>query len=253
MAKPKAHSFFLFLWILLSCGEKPKEDDTLIIAVSANMQFASAEIAQSFSEKTGIPFELVVGSSGKLTAQIREGAPFDIFLSANMKYPEELYATGHTKNKPKIYAYGKLVLWTMVDDLEPSLQLLQTDMVSHIAIANPNIAPYGKAAMEVLEGFEILNEVESKLVFAESIAQANQFVISKSAEMGFTSKSVVISPQIRGKGHWIEVNESSYTPIAQGAVILKQRGKILVAQKFFDYLYSKEAQNILHAHGYDIL
>ena len=184
------------LLILFGCGSPSKQE--LIIAVASNTQFAMEEIASDFRDRTEINCELVVSSSGKLTAQIKEGAPFDLLVSADMKYPEELYLSG-ISNKPTIYAYGKLVIWSVSDDLQPSLQELTTGSVRHIAVANPDIAPYGATAVELLEKHGIYHEVKDKLVFGESISQTNQFILSGAAEIGFTAKSVVVSGPARGK------------------------------------------------------
>ena len=215
------------------------------------MQFAINDLVDSFSETTGIECEIIISSSGKLTAQINEGAPFDVFVSANMKYPNDLYEKGLTLGKPKIYAHGKLVLWTMKNDLTPSIQQLENNQLKHIALANPKTAPYGNAAIEVLNHFQIFQKLAPKLVYGESIAQVNQFVNSQAADIGFTSKSVVLSPKMIGKGKWVEINESIYQPIAQGIVCVKNDSdKEILALKFSDFLFSQKGKEILNTFGY---
>ncbi len=199
-----------------------KEKSTLNIAVAANMQFATQEISKAFTNKTGIVCNLVISSSGKLTAQIKEGAPYDVFISADMKYPNELFTTGFAAEQPKIYAYGKLVMWSMINGIKPSVDMLKNAAVIHIAIADPKTAPYGEAAIEALKYYGIYESIKDKLVYGESISQTNQFIISKAAEVGFTAKSVVLSPEMKGKGQWIDMDKASYEPIAQGVVIIKQ-------------------------------
>ena len=217
------------------------------------MQFAMKEITKSFTEKTGINCEIMVSSSGKLTAQIKEGAPYDIFVSADMKYPNELYNSGFTTTKPEIYAHGKLVMWTLFDSIKPSFEILLQKNIKHIAVANPKTAPYGKAAFEVFQKKQLLNHLEPKLVFGESIAQTNQFITTKAAEIGFTAKSVVVAPQIKGKGNWIEINENFYTPISQGIVLLKKgSGNKNHTQQFYKFLFSDEGKNILSKFGYSV-
>ena len=235
--------------VCLGCGNRNRTK--LTIAVAANMQFAMEELKQAFVEDTGIDCETIIGSSGKLTAQIREGAPFDILVSADMKYPAELYKWQLTLEEPEIYAYGRLVLWSMVDNLEPDVDLLTSDEISHVALANPKTAPYGAAAVEVLQHYRIRKRLESKLVYGESIAQTNQFITSKAAEIGFTAKSVVLSPTINGRGKWLELEPDIYTPIAQGIVLLRHRkSQQANAQKFRDFLFSKKGKEILNKFGY---
>lgn len=242
----------LFLNILLfSCQSSPSE--RLTIATAANMQFAMEEITRAFTEQTGIECETIVGSSGKLTAQIREGAPFDVFVSADMKYPAVLFEDQLTAAAPEVYAYGQLVLWSLADTLTPSVDQLATEAIRHIALANPQTAPYGAAAVEVLRHHRLYDRVVHKLVFGESIAQVNQFISSQAAEVGFTAQAVVMSPAMQGKGHWRAVDTASYTPIAQGVVILKnQTAPPEQAQQFYDFLFSPSGKEILTTFGYAI-
>lgn len=239
--------------LFVGCKKQDEKASNLVIATSANMQFALKDIAEAFTNETKIKCELIVGSSGKLTAQIIEGAPFDVLVSADMKYPLELQKSGLAQGEPKVYAYGNLILWTMFDTLNPSLSILETDSVQHIAIANPKIAPYGLAASQVLENYGLSAKVDSKLVYGESIAQANQFIASKSAEIGFTSSSSVLSQILSERGKWITIPKDMYAPIVQGVVLVKRQGAVLEqAQQFEQFLFSKAAQTILIQYGYDI-
>lgn len=223
----------------------------LTIATAANMQFAMEELTTSFTNETGIKCETILSSSGKLTAQIKEGAPYDIFISANMKYPIELYNAGFTTQEPKIYALGKLVLWTMIDTLIPTIDLLFHKNIKHIATANPKTAPYGIPTEEVFNYYQLLDSIKHKLVYGENIAQTNQFITTKAAEIGFTAKSVVLSPFIKGKGIWIDIDERAYSPIKQGIVIIKNTStSIDKKEKFYNFLFSKNGQEILNKYGY---
>ncbi|MEO6187741.1 MAG: molybdate ABC transporter substrate-binding protein, partial [Ginsengibacter sp.] len=195
---------FSLLFMLPACNEQ--RDQTLTIAVAANMQFAAKDLVNAFTSETGIKTKLIISSSGQLTAQIKAGAPFDVFISADMKYPMELFSSGHATKKPIVYAYGKLVLWSLVDSIAPSINTLTSARINHIAIANPKTAPYGMAAIEVLKRHALYEPLKNKLVYGESISQTNQFIISKSAGVGFTAKSVVLSPQMEGKGKWTEID-----------------------------------------------
>ena len=179
----------IFLCINWNCNRS--KDQILTIAVASNMQFAIQEITKAFTEESGIPCQTIISSSGKLTAQIKEGAPYDIFVSANMKYPNSLYDENLTTSRPKIYAFGKLVLWSKNKEIEPSTNILTDKNIKHIALANPKNAPYGKAAIETLEHFDIYKKVEKKLIYGESIAQTNQFITTQAAQIGFTALSII--------------------------------------------------------------
>lgn len=243
----------LLLALVFACNSATKESSKVTIAASANMQYALGPITEKFTEKTGIPCQLIIASSGKHTAQIIEGAPFDIFISADMKYPSDLYKKGFATAPPEIYASGKLVLWTMVDGLPVSIENLNDISINHIALANPKTAPYGQAAIEVLKKYGLLDSLKNKLVYGESIGQTNQFIYSKSAEIGFTAQSVVLAPEMKGKGKWVLVNDIDYKPISQGAVIVKQsEGDTKQANKFYNFLFSNEAKIILKDFGYSV-
>ncbi len=237
------------LFLFTTCASK--RSDKLTIAAAANTQFVMEALVESFTKSSGIECETIIGSSGKLTAQIKGGAPFNIFISADMKYPALLFEDNYTLEAPKIYAHGQLVLWTMIEGIQPSLDLLSAEDIGHIALANPKTAPYGLAAMEVLNHYGLSESLVSKLVYGESISQTNQFINSGAAEIGFTAKSVVLSPQMLGKGHWVEIARDAYTPIAQGVVILKQdEDQLEQAQKFYDFLFSDKGKEILDKFGY---
>ena len=238
-----------FLIGLVSCQQKERKK--LTIATAANVQFAMKELVEVFTQETRIEAEIIHGSSGKLLAQIMEGAPYDVFVSADMKYPNTLFEADKTEAKPKVYAHGKLVLWSIKGSINPSLQILATDSVSHIAMANPKTAPYGVATKELLKHYNIYGPVKEKLVFGEGIGQTNQFINSGAADIGFTAMSVVMSPKLTTKGKWVALDSSTYTSIAQGAVVIKKKDKnIEDAQAFYRFLFSDKAKTILKKYGY---
>jgi len=225
----------------------------LHIAVAANAQFVAIKIKEAFKKETGMDAVLTISSSGKLTAQIEQGAPFNVFLSADMKYPEELYSKGLTTGKPQVYAYGALVLWTIKDiNLNKDLSTLLNKDLKKIAIANPKLAPYGEAAVQALTRQDLLSKVQQKLVYGESIAQVNQYLLSGAADVAFTAKSVVLDSAVSGKGKWIEVDQKWYDPIAQGIVVIKQSdaGQMSAANKFYQFIFSKKAKDIFKKYGY---
>ncbi len=242
--------WILLLLIASVVRAQPKANSPVKVAVAANAQFVMEEIQRAVEQDSGVRLELIVSSSGKLTAQIQNGAPFDVFLSADMQYPEALHKAGFSQSPPQVYAYGSLVIWTLeARTLDKNLQFLSQAAISKIAVANPRLAPYGEAAISALKHYRLYNSVKDKLVFGESIAQVNQYVISGAAPIGFTAKSVVLDPAMQGKGRWIEIDREAYQPIAQGAVLLKN-AKNPSAKKFYDFLFSNPAKAIFRKYGY---
>lgn len=223
----------------------------LRVAVAANAQFVMEQLKTAFQKKTGIDVESIVNSSGKLTTQIQQGAPYDVFLSADMEYPQTLHKAGLTLTAPAIYAYGSLVLWTAGDlPVSTDLKILSDPAVRHVAIANPATAPYGEAAIAFLKSRKLLDQVQPKIVYGESISQVNQYVLSGAAEVGFTAKSVVLDPSLTKRGHWVDLPTTGYSPIAQGVVVLKRTTQVKSAQQFVAFLRSPAARRILQQFGY---
>ncbi len=225
----------------------------LKVAVAANLQYAFEELEKGFEKDSGILLTGIIGSSGKFTTQIENGAPFDVFLSADMDYPKTLYKEGLTVGEPKIYVYGTLVLWTLRDvDLSKGLAVLTEPGVRKVAMASPKTAPYGRQSVNALKNSGIYKAVQPKLVYGENIAQTNQFITSGAADAGFTAKSMVLAANMKDQGKWIEVPAQSYDTIAQGAVILKhaETSDLAAARKFFDYIFSDAAQVIWKKYGY---
>ncbi|MBD2755176.1 molybdate ABC transporter substrate-binding protein [Spirosoma validum] len=223
----------------------------LRVAVAANAQFVMEQLKTAFQKKTGTTVESIVNSSGKLTTQIQQGAPYDVFLSADMEYPQTLHKAGLTLAAPAIYAYGSLVLWTAGDlPVSADLKILSDPAVRHVAIANPATAPYGEAAVAFLKSRKLLAQVQPKIVYGESISQVNQYVLSGAAEIGFTAKSVVLDPSLTKRGHWVDLPTTGYSPIAQGVVVLKRTTQAKSAQQFVAFLRSPDARRILQKFGY---
>lgn len=242
------------LWLLLLFTQSMAASAApLAVAVAANVKYAFDDLAVEFKKETGIEVQAVYGSSGKIAAQVKSGAPYDVFLSADTDTPETLFKEGWAVTKPKVYANGVLVLWTTKDyDLSKGLPQLADATVQKIAIPNPKLAPYGRAAVQALEKAKLKAVVEPKLVYGESIAQAAQFVDSGAADIGFTAKSVVLAPEMAGKGRWVEVPKGSYEPIAQAVVVLKHGAETQseAARKFVDFLFTPKARAIFGKYGY---
>ncbi len=238
-------SFILLLLVSTSI----RAQAPLRVAVAANAQFVMEKLKASFETQTGQRVEVIVNSSGKLTTQIQQGAPYDVFLSADTTYPQTLYRAGLTTAAPVLYAYGSLVLWSGRDrPLSADLNGLLDPAVRHVAIANPKTAPYGAVALALLTSRRLLDKVRPKLVYAESIAQVNQYILSGAAEVGFTAKSVVLDPSLNGRGRWVDLPTAG--PIAQGVVVLKRTSQPQAAGQFITFLRSPAARRILAQFGY---
>ncbi|HKK78996.1 MAG TPA: molybdate ABC transporter substrate-binding protein [Phaeodactylibacter sp.] len=241
-----------------SCSSESASDSDaplLRVATAANVQMAMSELADTFQHLHNIRIEPTVSSSGKLTAQIIEGAPYHLLLSADTKYPETLLQKGAAVGRTKIYAQGKLVVWTLnAVELSPDPAYLLSERVTKIAVANPKNAPYGAQAMAYLQYYGVLEKLRDKLVYGESVAQTNQYITTRAVDLGITAMSVVLSPAMEGKGHWVELPEGSYQPIQQGAVITDfgQSDAAEASQLFFRFLSSTVAKRIFQRYGYRV-
>lgn len=225
------------------------------VAVAANAQFVVKKIAAAFTRKTGIPVEVIGGSSGKLAVQVKNGAPYGIFLSADMEFAQSVYAGGFALTKPRIYALGSLIVCSSTGAALNNWKTVITDKsIGKVAIANPKLAPYGKAAMEALNHFKLYQAITDKLVFAESISQVNTYVLKKVVSIGFTTASLVYELPAGTNFTWQKVDPSAYQPIEQGAVLLKyaKNNNFIQHKKFYDYLFSADAKAIFRKFGYTV-
>jgi len=227
---------------------------TLHVATAANMSYAMEALKSAFEKHApDTHIEVMIGGSGKLAAQIRQGAPYDLFLSANMRYPQKLFEMGAAVEKPVMYAQGALVLLSKRPRaFEKGLKLLTSDTIHKIAIANPKTAPYGVAAVEALKKAGLYEALRSKFVYGESISQTITYTL-RAADIGLVAKSALMAPQMQRfqKGtHWMDIDTVLYTPIAQGMVLLKRAKQNSEAKAFYDFMQSEEAGEILRDYGY---
>ena len=224
--------------------------ETIKIAIAANVSYASDELIAEFNkEYPDTKVQLTLGSSGKLTAQIKNGAPFDMFMSANMDFPNALYKDGIAITKPIVYAQGGLALFsTKKVDFSKGIDVVLDESIDKVAIANPKTAPYGKASIEALNSANI--DIKSKLVYAESISQAVSYAM---LGIGFIAKSSLYSPKMTAYKEgvdWIVVDSKLYTPINQGVVILKNAKENKEVKAFYDFILSSKAKEIMKRYGY---
>ncbi len=227
--------------------------EALKIAAASNVQYPLRELIDMFKIRyPEAQIVVIISSSGKLTAQIERGAPYHLFMSADMKYPEYLYEKGLTVSKPQVYAEGVLVLWSMknIPLKERGIKILLEDYIHKISIPNPVSAPYGREAVNAMKYYKIYKKVDKKLVYGESVAQSTQYVYKRLVDVGFTSKSVVVS--MKNKGVWISVDKKAYTPIRQGVVLLKYGKDNMYAKEFIRFLLSKEGKKVLKKYGYQL-
>jgi molybdate transport system substrate-binding protein len=226
----------------------------LHVAIAANLQPVIKELGKDFKNKTGITIEPIAGASGNLTSQIKNGAPFDVFLSADMNFPETLFKDSFATKKPVVYAQGSLVICSSQDiGFENWERMLLTGRVKKIAIANPAIAPYGKAAEEALKKRGVWDDVAEKIVRGESISQVNTYITTGVVDVGFTTRALVADPSSKTVFYWAVIDPKLYAPIEQGMVILKHGAANTNAEKFYQYMLSAGARSILEKYGYKTL
>jgi len=224
--------------------------DVLKVAVASNFAATMTVLAKHFEKKTGNQVKLIFGSTGKHYAQIRNGAPFDAFFAADVRRPVLLEEEGITVPKSRFtYAIGKLVLWSPKENVvDSSGKVLKQGRFRHLAIANPTIAPYGRAAREVLQSLGLWESMKGKIVRGENISQSYQFVNSGNAELGFVAYSQLKFPNQRMNGSYWKVPQALYTPIEQQAVLIKDSE---AGRSFLSYIQSKEALMIIKDRGYE--
>ncbi len=238
-------SMLLCLFMPLSHGEE------VLAAIAANFTAPMTEIAADFEKDTGHKVNLTFGSSGKIFAQIQNGAPFDIFLSADQNKPIALEKSGDAvANSRFTYAQGQLALWSATGaDAEA---LLKQGNYQHLSIANPKLAPYGLAATEVLDHLGLTDTSKSKIVMGENISQTWQFVASGNAEIGFVAMSQLLDQGTIKSGTAWTVPAEFYSPIRQDAVLLKQGNSNSAAHDLLEYLHSPKAKKVIENYGYHL-
>jgi molybdate transport system substrate-binding protein len=225
---------------------------TLRLAAAADLQPVMPPILQEFEAKTHIHVDASYQSSATLTTQIQNGAPFDLFMAADLSFPQRVIDGGLADaDQPITYARGTLVLWTRNDSPfhQLSVDTLRDPSLKTVAIANAEHAPYGRAAEASLKKLELYDELKPKLVVAENIAQTAQYVDSGNAQVGLISLTSALSERLRASGHYIAMPRDSYPPILQGAVVLKNSANRTAAHQLLDFLLSPDVQKELAARG----
>jgi molybdate transport system substrate-binding protein len=240
---------FLLLTLALSVSA-----EEITVAAAADLQFALKDVSARFEQQTGNKVNLIFGSSGNFFSQIQNGAPFDVFFSADLDYPRKLEAAGQAEPHTLYqYATGKIVVWVRIDsklDLSKGLVVLLDPSINKISIANPAHAPYGRAAMAALDHEKLSEKLKDKFVLGENVSQAAQFIDSGSAEVGIIAMSLAVAPVMKEKGRYAEVPAEFYPPLQQGCVVLASSKKKATALAFVEFLKKPETINLLKTFGF---
>ena len=248
----------ILLLAIFVCVWHPASADAgeIKVAAAADLTFAFKDVGAQFVKQTGDTLKLSYGSSGNFFAQIQNGAPFDLFFSADVGYPQKLEAAGLAE-PGTIYEYasGKLVIWVPNAsklDLGGGLATLLDPGIKKIAIANPLHAPYGVAAVAAMRHEGVYDKVKGKLVLGENIAQTAQFVQSGNADVGILALSLAVAPSMKDSGRYVEIPPAAYPPIIQAAVILKSSRNKELAKQFLKFLQQPETVALMARYGFSI-
>ncbi len=254
MKRQSVFSFKILATVLLAAFSTPAAADTVLIAVAANFAGAAEKIAAEFNQKTGNTAEITTGSTGKLYAQITEGAPFEILLSADMKTPKKLQAEGQAVEGSQFtYAIGGLTVWSVDAGLigADAKTSLSSDKIRFVAIANPDLAPYGVAAKEALTNLGLWDAIQPKIVLGQNIGQVFAMASAGAADAAFVATSALAGPDAPKTGSRLDIPQALFTPIRQDAVLLNKGKDNAAAIAFLDFLKGDTAKGIITDFGYD--
>jgi molybdate transport system substrate-binding protein len=248
----------MVLVFLTLCAPWRAAADEILVAAAADLHFAIKEIVAAFEKQSPHKVKLTLGSSGNFHSQIKNGAPFDVYFSADIQYPAELEKAGLTEPGTLFtYAIGRLVVWvprkSPIDVEKLQMKAFFHPSVRKIAIANPAHAPYGRAAVSALEHFGHFNQLKDKFVYGENISQTAQFVDTGAADVGIIALAIALAPSVKAKGKYWEIPLDSFPRMNQGAAILKaarDKGKLAAARQFYDWIKSPATLAILKRYGF---
>ena len=237
---------------LLAAGQTAHAGEKITIAAAADLKFALDEIVMQFEKAHPADHvETIYGSSGKFQTQIRQGAPFDLYFSADIAYPRALKNEGFAASEAQPYAVGRIVLWSTSRDAgRMTLADLADPAISKIAIANPKHAPYGKRAEEALKASGVWEKVEAKLVYGENVAQAAQFVQTGNAQAGIIALSLALSPELSKRGGYALIPDQLHQPLEQGFIVTKRAAGNPLAQAFARFMAGQEARAVMTRYGF---
>ena len=245
------HHIIRIITLLLLCSA-PAHAEKITIAAAADLKFAMDEIVSSFKKShSGAELDVIYGSSGKFHTQIQQGAPYDLYFSADIKYPQELAAKGLAASKVTPYAVGRVVLWSnSLDGTKMTLASLADPKITRIAIANPRHAPYGKRAEEALKTSGLWDRLQTKFVYGENIAHTAQFVQTGNAQVGIIALSLAVNPELAKRGGYYLIPDKLHNPLEQGYIITKQGAAKPLARQFTEYMGTKSARSVMTKYGF---
>jgi molybdate transport system substrate-binding protein len=238
------------------CGGGPVHAAEIAVAAAADLNFAFKDLAAEYEKTTGQRVKLSLGSSGNFYSQIQNGAPFDLYFSADVRYPQKLAESGHAiPGTLYMYAVGRIVLWASKGsavDVQKGLTALLDPTAKKIAIANPRHAPYGRAAVAAMEHFNVYDRVKEKLVLGENVSQAAQFAQSGAADLGIVALSLALTPAMKDAGKYWEIPAEAHPPLKQTAVILKASRNQEAARAFLEFIRAPQGQEIMRRYGFTL-
>jgi molybdate transport system substrate-binding protein len=239
----------LACWLLLAATAHAER---VTVAAAADLKFAMDEIVANFRKANALDeVEVIYGSSGRLHAQIQQGAPYDLYFSADIAFPRELAKAGFAASEVRPHAHGRIVLWsTRLDAGKMTLQDLADPRITRVAIANPRHAPYGKRAEEALRAAGLWERVEPKLVYGENIAHAAQFVQTGAAQVGIIALALAVHPELTTQGSHSLIPDKLHAPLEQGFIITRRAARSDLARRFADYMGSAPARAVMVRYGF---
>ena len=221
------------------------------VAAAANLRYILDDIKTAYAEKhPDTKIEVTLGASGALLTQIINGAQFDFFMAADKSFPDKLKEHGAAEGNARTYAFGQLALWSTVMDVSKGVEIVTENSVVHIAVAKPDVAPYGERAIQALTYYGLFDKVKDKIVYADNIAQAAQYVSTGNAEVGFVAQAIVLAPDMKDKGKYFLLDPKSYKPVEQACVLVKTWERNPEAAKFMDFVLSDACKPIFEKYGF---
>jgi molybdate transport system substrate-binding protein len=244
------------LLFLITCGTNLAQAEEITIAAASDLNFAFKELIAGYEKATGNHVRLSLGSSGNFFSQIQNGAPFDLYFSADIGYPKKLEEAGLTMPGSLYrYAVGRIVLWAGTAsriDLSKGLEVLRDPGIKKVAIANPKHAPYGRAAVAAMEYFKVYDQVKDRLVLGENISQTAQFIESGACDIGIIALSLAVAPAMKAHGTYWEIPAEAHQPLEQGAAILKSSDHQEAAKQFLEFMQGDKGREIMTSYGFTL-
>ena len=242
--------------LVLLCRPAIAVADDIAVAAASDLQFAIKELIVEYEKQTGHHVKLSLGSSGNFFAQLQQGAPFDLYFSADIGYPKKLEEAGLTvPGSLYRYAVGRVVLWAPKSsplDVSKGLTTLREPAIRKVAIANPKHAPYGRAAVAAMEHAQVYVDVKDRLVLGENISQAAQFIESGACDVGIIALSLAMAPVMKSAGSYWLIPAEAHPPLEQGAVIMKQSKQQDAARHFLQFMQSPQGQEVMTRYGFTL-